>query len=181
MSKQITDLEKIRKLDAQDEFLVFQNSTKKTKKIARNDMLASPGVSKALDIPGVDTTSPDALSGLVVTSSSEVSSDGTEKIVLKAVCNPSNATDIGSYGWKLKRIGSAAVSVVITNGVTVYYDGPNGTGNIVSPAFDPSYTVTQASGSIVVIGGQNKITNSWDVVANNYYEVSVCAIDKQCP
>jgi hypothetical protein len=180
MAKIIPQVEEATTLSAQDQFLFYSNTKKKTMRVSRNNMLGSPGV--AASIPGVNTTdtiSPDALTGLVVTSSTEISSDGTEKVILKAVCNPSNAADLGSYGWKVRRIGSSAVSVVIVNGVATYYDGPNGTGNIVAPAFDPIYTTTQAAGSIVVIGGQNKITNSWEgVAANNYYEVSVCAIDK---
>lgn len=180
MAKIIPQVEEATTLSAQDQFLFYSNTKKKTMRVSRNNMLGSPGV--AASIPGVnttDTTSPDALTGLVVTSFTEISSDGSEKVILKAVCNPSNAADLASYGWKVRRIGSSAVSVVITNGVATYYDGPNGTGNIVTPAFDPIYTLTQAAGSVVVIGGQNKITNSWEgVAANNYYEVSVCAIDK---
>jgi hypothetical protein len=180
MAKIIPQVEEATTLSAQDQFLFYSNTKKKTMRVSRNNMLGSPGV--ASSIPGVsttDTTSPDALTGLVVTSSTEISLDGTEKVILKAVCNPSNAADLGSYGWKVRRIGSSAVSVVISNGVATYYDGPNGTGNVVAPAFDPIYATTQAAGSIVVISGQNKITNSWEgVAANNYYEVSVCAIDK---
>jgi len=166
-SNRIADLESADRLDDKDEFLFFQNSSKKTKKITRGKMLTSPGVVDSLGITPTDTISPNTPTGVVVTSSSEISSDGKERIVLKAVANPNNEADLDAYGWRVRRASGDLIS--ITNGVPSYTAGQ---------AFDPIFTLTQSAGSIVVISGQNKITNSWEVVANTYYEVSVCAIDK---
>ena len=163
MSKSIIDLEEAKDLNSKDQFIFYSNSKKKAMRVDRDNMLTSPGVKTALNITG-DTEAPSTPTGLIVTSESEITPDGRERIILKAVLSPNPESDVASYGWKIRRASGNLIS--ITNGVPLYDQGQ---------AFDAFFAVSPAPGGL---NATNKITNSWEVAAFTYYEVRVCATDQ---
>ena len=85
-SKTIADLPEVQILDDKDQFLFFQNSSKKARKITRNNMLNSRGFVTALQAAGVgasDTVAPNTPALPTVTTATERDKDGTEKVIYK--------------------------------------------------------------------------------------------------
>ena len=159
-SNKIEDLSEVTSLQAQDQFLFFQNSTKKTKRVSRDNMLRSPGVLTTLDVPAVDTTPPAIPTGLSVTSATEKDGDGTEKVYIKASITANSESDLASYGWSIRRI----------SGTPVFDGGGNLTG------YGGTTQIFDAVTATVPASGGTKM--QWDVRSNVWYEVKVCAIDK---
>ena len=111
-SKRIDDLESVEVLDDKDEFLFFQNSSKKTKKITRNKMLNSRGVVTTLQAAGVgasDAIAPNTPAVPTVTTATERDKDGTEKVYIKAEVAANSESDLASYGWSLRRASGTPV------------------------------------------------------------------------
>jgi hypothetical protein len=162
-SNRIVDLESADKLEDKDEFLFFQNSTKKTKKVTRSKMLSSPGVATSLGITPTDTTAPSTPTGLTVTTATEKGEDGTERVYIRAVlANANTESDLDSYGWSIRRVSGTPVFDGSGN-----LTGYGGTGQI----FGPIVNITPKTDS-------NALKMQWDVKANTWYEVKVCAVDK---
>jgi len=162
-SNRIADLESADRLDDKDEFLFFQNSTKKTKKVTRSKMLSSPGVATSLGITPTDTTAPSTPTGLTVTTATEKGEDGTERVYIRAVlANANTESDLDSYGWSIRRVSGTPVFDGSGN-----LTGYGGTGQI----FGPIVNITPKTDS-------NALKMQWDVKANTWYEVKVCAVDK---
>lgn len=163
-SKRITDLEEVNVLEEKDQFLFFQNSSKKTKKITRTNLANSRGFVTSL--PGVitnDGVAPNVPTGLTVETASEVDNDGTEKVYIKASINANTESDLESYGWSIRRI----------SGTPTFDGGGNLTGYSAAQIFGADITIAKTSPSSTE--GTKK---TWDVRANTWYEVRVCAIDK---
>ena len=164
MSKQIPDTEIATQLQREDEFLFYQNSTKKTKRISRRNMFLSPGVDDDFT-PGVDTTPPATPTGLALTSSREII-NGIEKITLRAKITPNSETDLESYSWSLRKV--SGTPVFNGGGVLTGYGG-------VTQIYEAVIELSAAAGSV---GADSKVTKEWFVNPYTWYEVRVAAIDK---
>lgn len=166
-SNRFQDLEEVGILDSQDQFIFFQNSSKKVKKVSRQNLAGSTGFGTS--IPGVvqqDTIAPATPTGLALTTRSEIDTDGTEKIFITAKISPNTETDLDRYGWYIRR-------------VTGYPEFSGGvlTGYSAGQIYEASLEESQAAGSV---GTDGKVTKEWTgLKPNTWYQVRVCAIDKQ--
>jgi hypothetical protein len=165
MSKRITDVPEATRIDSQDQILFLQASTKKTKRISRDNFASSPGFSETvITSEGGDTTPPAVPTGLAVTTTSEIMADGTERIIIRAKINPNTEQDLASYAWYIRR----------ASGTPTFDGGGVLTGYSVAQVFSEVVDLMPAEGST---GADGKVTKEWIVVANSYYEVRVRAID----
>lgn len=175
-SRRIDDLESAEVLDDKDEFLFFQNSSKKTKKITRNKMLNSRGVVTTLQAAGVgsaDTVAPNTPALPTVTTVTERDRDGTEKVYIKAEVAANSETDLASYGWSLRR---ASGTPVFSGGYLSATTSANGNGEPTTTSYGGTAQIFDAVVNVSPAPQGQKM--QWDVRANTYYEVRVCAIDK---
>lgn len=175
-SRRIDDLESAEVLDDKDEFLFFQNSSKRTKKITRNKMLNSRGVVTTLQAAGVgsaDTVAPNTPALPTVTTVTERDRDGTEKVYIKAEVAANSETDLASYGWSLRR---ASGTPVFSGGYLSATTSANGNGEPTTTSYGGTAQIFDAVVNVSPAPQGQKM--QWDVRANTYYEVRVCAIDK---
>ena len=175
-SKTIADLESVEVLDDKDEFLFFQNSSKKTKKITRNKMLNSRGVVTTLQAAGVgsaDTAAPDTPALPTVTTATEKDADGTEKVYIKAEVVANSESDLASYSWSLRR---ASGTPVFAGGYLSATTSANGNGEATTTSYGGTAQIFDAVVNVAPAPQGQKM--QWDVRANTYYEVRVAAIDK---
>lgn len=165
MSKRITDVPEATRIDSQDQILFLQASTKKTKRISRDNFASSPGFSETvITSEGGDTTPPAVPTGLAVTTTSEIMADGTERVMIRAKITPNTEEDLASYAWYIRR----------ASGTPTFDGGGVLTGYSVAQVFSEVVDLMPAEGSV---GADGKVTKEWIVVANSYYEVRVRAID----
>jgi hypothetical protein len=165
MSKRITDVPEATRIDSQDQILFLQASTKKTKRISRDNFASSPGFSETvITSEGGDTTPPAVPTGLAVTTTSEIMADGTERVIIRAKINPNTEQDLATYAWYIRR----------ASGTPTFDGGGVLTGYSVAQVFSEVVDLMPAEGSV---GADGKVTKEWIVVANSYYEVRVRAID----
>ena len=166
-SNRFQDLEEVGVLDSQDQFIFFQNSSKKVKKVSRQNLAGSTGF--ATSIPGVvqqDNIAPATPTGLALTTRSEIDSDGSEKIFITAKISPNTETDLDRYGWYIRRVTG-----------TPQFSGGVLTGYTAGQIYEASLEESQAAGSV---GTDGKVTKEWTgLKPNTWYQIRVCAIDKQ--
>ena len=170
MSKRISDIPEASEIDPRDQILFLQASTKKTKRISRDNFAKSPGFSESVIESSetgegeADVTGPATPSGIVVVSVSELMPDGVERVIIRAKINPNTDSDLDSYGWFLRRI----------NGTPTFDGLGKLSGYSTTQIFGPVLDTMKANGSI---GTDGKVTKEWIVVPNTWYEVKVCSID----
>ena len=166
-SNRFQDLEEVGVLDSQDQFIFFQNSSKKVKKVSRQNLAGSTGFGTS--IPGVvqqDNIAPATPTGLALTTRSEIDSDGSEKIFITAKISPNTETDLDRYGWYIRRVTG-----------TPQFSGGVLTGYTAGQIYEASLEESQAAGSV---GTDGKVTKEWTgLKPNTWYQIRVCAIDKQ--
>lgn len=166
-SNRFQDLEEVGILDSQDQFIFFQNSSKKVKKVSRQNLAGSTGFGTS--IPGVvqqDNIAPATPTGLALTTRSEIDSDGSEKIFITAKISPNTETDLDRYGWYIRRVTG-----------TPQFSGGVLTGYTAGQIYEASLEESQAAGSV---GTDGKVTKEWTgLKPNTWYQIRVCAIDKQ--
>jgi len=164
MSKRISDVTEATRIDSNDQILFLQASSKKTKRISRDNFAKSPGFGGAIPELSGDIKAPATPTGLVVTTASEIMPDGTERVIIRAKITPNTEEDLESYSWYLRRASG-----------TPTFDGSGIlTGYSVAQVFTPVLESMPAEGSI---GTDGKVAKEWTVVANSYYEVRVAALD----
>jgi len=164
MSKRISDVTEATRIDSNDQILFLQASSKKTKRISRDNFAKSPGFGGAIPELSGDIEAPATPTGLAVTTASEIMPDGTERVIIRAKITPNTEEDLESYSWYLRRASG-----------TPTFDGSGVlTGYSVAQVFTPVLESMPAEGSI---GTDGKVTKEWTVVANSYYEVRVAALD----
>ena len=176
-SKTIADLPEVQILDDKDQFLFFQNSSKKAKKITRNNMLNSRGFVTALQAAGVgasDTVAPNTPALPTVTTATERDKDGTEKVYIKASVAANSETDLASYSWSLRRANGT--TPIFAGGYLSSTTSANGNGEATSASYSGTAQIFDAVTNVAPAPQGQKM--QWDVRANAYYEVRVSAIDK---
>ena len=164
MSKRISDVTEATRIDSNDQILFLQASSKKTKRISRDNFAKSPGFGGAIPELSGDIEAPATPTGLAVTTASEIMPDGTERVIIRAKITPNTEEDLESYSWYLRR----------ASGTPTFDGGGVLTGYSVAQVFTPVLESMPAEGSI---GTDGKVTKEWTVVANSYYEVRVAAFD----
>lgn len=166
MSKRISDVTEATRIDSNDQILFLQASSKKTKRISRDNFAKSPGFGGAIPELSGDIEAPATPTGLAVTTASEIMPDGTERVIIRAKITPNTEDDLDSYSWYLRR----------ASGTPTFDGGGVLTGYSVAQVFTPVLESMPAEGSI---GTDGKVTKEWTVVANSYYEVRVAAFDTE--
>jgi len=169
MSKQIPDLDVATKLEAEDQFIFYQNSTQKTKRVSRNNMLNTPGFTTSIpNLPGGDAIAPNAPAGLILTSSSSLRSDGTEDIIITAKITPNIDSDLEGYSWYIRQI----------DGTPTFSGGSLISGGVLA-AQSQTPTYEKSAKNVENIGGSNYAVKVFrGVRANQWYLVKVAAVDK---
>lgn len=167
-SNRFQDLEEVGVLDSQDQFIFFQNSSKKAKKVSRQNLVGSTGFGTS--IPGVvqeDLSPPATPTGLSLTTRSEIDSDGSEKIFITAKITPNTEEDLSRYGWYIRRV----------TGTPQFNGGGVLTGYTAGQIYEASLEESQSAGSV---GTDGKVTKEWTgLKPNTWYQIRVCAIDAQ--
>lgn len=169
-SRRIQDLEEATSLQAEDQFIFFQNSTKRPKRVSRDKMLVSNGVATTLNnsgVGGVDSVPPALPQGLILTSSSVTGADGREIIIITAKITPNSDADLESYSWYLREIDASPTPPTFSGG-----DLTAG-GVLIAQSQTPTYEISAKNNE-----GGYAVKVFRAVKANQWYLVKVAAIDK---